>query len=44
MVEERKIEREERKEEEDKGREAKKEKASLRKNWVLTFKFTALIR
>ena len=44
VAEERKIEREKRdRRKKKKIKEGKKEKASVKKNWVLTFKLTALI-
>ncbi len=43
MAKERKIERKKRDRRKKKIKEGKKEKASVKKNWVLTFKFTALI-
>ncbi len=43
MAEERKIERDKRERRKKKIKEGKKEKASMKKNRVLTFKLTALI-
>ncbi len=44
VAEERKIEREKRDRRKKKIKEGKKEEASVKKNWVLTFKLTTLIK